>query len=98
MAGGDVAVRPDYLGEPRLDDLARMIFELTSELWILRDRTMMLESVLEANGIVPAGAVDSAQPDQEMSLRLLAERKALAARVYGAVLDSDSRVAAGLAL
>lgn len=96
MAGGDVAVRPDYLGEPRLDDLARMIFELTSELWILKDRTLMLENLLTVNGVIVDGAVDAAQPDADLSQTLLAERRSLVSRVYGAVLDSDTRVEAAL--
>lgn len=97
MAGGDVPVRPNYLGDARLDDVARMVFELTSELWVLKDRTIMLEALLVENGVVAPGAVDTLQPTPELSQTLLAERKALVARVYGAVLDSDTRSAAALA-
>lgn len=97
MAGGDVPVRPNYLGDGRLDDVARMVFELTSELWILKDRTLMLEALLVENGVIEPDAVDRAQPDYEQSLALLAERRALVARVYGAVLNSDDRSAAALA-
>jgi hypothetical protein len=97
MAGGDVPVRPNYLGDARIDDVARMVFELTSELWILKDRTIMLEALLAENGIITDTAIDELQPTPELSLTLLAERKALVARVYGAVLDSDARSAAALA-
>jgi hypothetical protein len=97
MAGGDVPVRPNYLGDARIDDVARMVFELTSELWVLKDRTMMLEALLVEHGVLADEAVDTMQPTTELSLKLLAERKALVARVYGAVLDSDSRSAAALA-
>lgn len=96
MAGGDVPTRPTYLGDSRLDDVARMVFELTSELWILKDRTIMLETLLAQNGIVAPGAVDAFQPDADLQEVLAAERKALVARVYGAVLDSDTRTAAAL--
>jgi hypothetical protein len=97
MAGGDVPVRPNYLGDARIDDVARMVFELTSELWVLKDRTMMLEALLVENGIIADTAVDTLQPTTELSMKLLAERKALVSRVYGAVLDSDARSAAALA-
>ncbi|GAA2073073.1 hypothetical protein [Microbacterium hatanonis] len=97
MAGGDVPTRPTYLGDSRLDDVARMVFELTSELWVLKDRTIMLETLLAQNGVVAPGALDAAQPDADLQLKLAEERKALVARVYGAVLDSDTRAAAALA-
>ncbi|MFZ3415820.1 hypothetical protein [Arthrobacter sp. 3Tela_A] len=96
MAGGDVPNRPTYLGERRLDDVARMVFELTSELWILKDRVLVLEDQLQRSGALAAGAVDAAVPDEDLAERLTAERRRLAARVYGAVLDSDDRVAAAL--
>lgn len=96
MAGGDVPNRPTYLGEARLDDVARMVFELTSELWILKDRVLVLEDQLERTGALPAGSVDSAVPDAGLAERLDAERRRLATRVYGAVLGSDDRVSAAL--
>ncbi|MEB7447677.1 hypothetical protein [Arthrobacter koreensis] len=96
MAGGDVPNRPTYLGDSRLDDVARMVFELTSELWILKDRVLVLEDQLQRSGALAAGAVDAAVPDEELAERLGAERRRLAARVYGAVLGSDERVSAAL--
>lgn len=97
MSSGDTPVRPDYLGDARLDDVARMVFELTSELWVLKDRNLILENLLTEHGILTEGAVDRAQPDAELSQRLLEERNALASRIYGSVLDSDTRVSAALA-
>jgi hypothetical protein len=97
MSGGDVSERPQYLGSDRLDDLARMLIELTSELWILKDRTLVLEHLLASNGILAPDAIDSYQPTGDLSQTLLAERKALLERVMGAVLPSDDRVAAALA-
>ena len=92
MAGGDVDVRPTYLGDARIDDVARMVFELTSELWVLKDRTLVLEDLLEKNGVVVPGAVDKAVPDADLEVKLFTEREALTRRVYGSVLDADTRV------
>ena len=97
MSGGDVPVRPNYLGSARLDDVARMVVELTSELWILKDRNMILEKLLADAGILAPAAIDSHQPDAELSAALLAERRALTERVLGAVLPADDRTAAALA-
>lgn len=97
MAGGDVPNRPTYLGDARLDDVARMVFELTSELWVLRDRVLVLEDQLVSSGALAAESVDTAVPDEALAEKLAAERKQLTARVYGAVLGSDARVEAALA-
>jgi hypothetical protein len=92
MSGGDVETRPTYLGNPRIDDVARMLFELTSEFWVLKDRTMVLEDLLIKNNIVAPDAVDSVAPDEALQSKLLAEREALVRRVYGSILDADTRV------
>ncbi|SDT36689.1 hypothetical protein [Actinoplanes derwentensis] len=96
MAGGDVAQRPQYLGSDRLDDLARMILELTTELWILKDRTIVLEHLLAEHGVVSPGAVDLFQPGTDLAQSLRDEREALVRRVMGAVLTSDERLALAL--
>lgn len=92
MTGGDVPNRPHYLGSDRLDDLARMITELTSELWILKDRNMVLEKLLAEAGVVTVESIDSYQPDAETAAHIAAERSALAARIFGAVLPNDQRL------
>ncbi|MDI9915320.1 hypothetical protein [Rhodococcus sp. IEGM 1379] len=88
--------RPQYLESARLDDLARMVTELTSELWILKDRNMILEKILENSGVLTSSAVDEYQPDATLSASLLDERRALAERIFGAILPSDDRVARAL--
>ena len=41
-------------GDESLDRLLRMNTELLSELWILRDRMMVLEKILEEKGLLDA--------------------------------------------
>lgn len=92
MSGGDVPTRPHYLGSARLDDLARMITELASELWILKDRNTVLEKLLAEAGVVAPETIDGYQPDAETAATLAAERSAFAARIFGAVLPNDQRL------
>lgn len=96
MAGGDVPARPQYLGSDRLDDVARMLLELTSQLWLLKDRTLVLEHLLAEHGVLDPGEVDAHRPAAELAATLRREREALTAQVLGAVLPSDDRVAAAL--
>lgn len=96
MSAAVAAERPQYLESARMDDLARMVTELTSELWILKDRNMILEKILEESGVLTGGAVDSYQPDATLATTLLDERRALAERIFGAILPSDERTARAL--
>lgn len=90
------AERPNYLDANRIDDLARMLMELTSEVWALRDRNMVLERVMRDRGLLDADEIDAHQPDDELSSQLLAQRSSLVRRVMGSVLPSDERTAAAL--
>ncbi|GAA3737598.1 hypothetical protein [Salinactinospora qingdaonensis] len=85
-----------YLDNERLDDLARMVTELASEVWILRDRTMVLEHLLAEQGTVSQEALDELRPTGELLERLHAERSAFVERVFGAVLSQEERVQAAL--
>ena len=43
-------MKTDYLDEKSVTDLGRMIMALMSEVWILKDRTMLLEHLLSLRG------------------------------------------------
>lgn len=89
--------RPRYLESDRLDEITRMLTELASEVWILRDRTLVLEHLLRERGCLDEDAVDALRPSPELLARLGEERGAFVARVFGAVLDTDARVEAAVA-
>ena len=86
----------NYLGSKRLDDIARMVTELASEVWILRDRNMVLEHLLAEKGTVDLDKIEELHPEGELRERIQAERAAFVQRVFGAVLDQDSRVEAAV--
>jgi hypothetical protein len=85
---------PRYLESERLDEITRMLAELASEVWILRDRNLALEHLLRERGCLDGGAVDALRPTAELAERLAGERGAFVRRVFGAVLDPDVRVEA----
>ena len=76
-------VRP-VTGDEQLDWLLRMNAELLSELWILRDRVMVLEKLLEEKGLVQREAIGDYQPAGEFEEELQDERDRLVRRVAGA--------------
>ncbi|WP_326696851.1 hypothetical protein OG909_05690 [Streptomyces sp. NBC_01754] len=86
----------NYLGSDRLDELARMVTELASEVWILRDRNLVLEHLLASTGAVDPQELDGLRPEGEFAERVAGERDAFVSRVFGAILDPDTRTAAAL--
>lgn len=90
--------RPSYLeGAQRLDDITRMVLELTSELWILKDRTLVLEHLLASRNLLAQDEIAAFQPTAELAAQLRREREAMVARVLGALLPASERTAAALA-
>lgn len=65
-----------YLNEENVDDLGRMVAALLSEVWIMRDRMVVLEALLEKAGVVPADAIEnfSYTPDQEAQAEIIRDR------------------------
>lgn len=86
-----------YLDSKRLDDIARMVTELASEVWILRDRTMVLEHLLAEKGALDPEAVERLRPSGELLERIHSERSAFVRRVFGAPLSQEERLEAALA-
>ncbi len=76
--------REAYTHDEKIDALVRMNTELLSELWIMRDRMMVMEYLMETKLGIPAKAIDDFDPPPELESRLLAERDALVRRVVGA--------------
>ena len=60
-----------------VDRLGQALVTLARELWVLKDRQRVLEAALAEAGVVPAGAVDSWQPDTGLSEELATERRRL---------------------
>ncbi len=50
---------PSFLGDPVVDSLIESVIALGAELWIERDRRMLLESILEEKGLVARDELES---------------------------------------
>jgi hypothetical protein len=67
-------VDPVYLKDPVLDATVRMVVELAAQLWVERERRIVLEKALEAGGALAAGAIERFAPDAALAESLKAER------------------------
>lgn len=65
------------------DPLYQMLVNLTRELWVVKDRLLILEEVLESAGITVSELIDQHQPDEALSENLDRERALLLKRVLG---------------
>lgn len=73
-----------YLSSKELDSIARTQTEMLSELWILRDRVLVLENLLEQANVLKPDAIDNFTPPEELAAKLNQDRDELVARVAGA--------------
>ena len=75
--------RPN-LSTQETETLAATQTEMLSELWILRDRVLVLEHLLAEAGILKPGQLDDYAPPEELAMKLDKERDQFVARVVGA--------------
>jgi hypothetical protein len=68
-----------------LDQLGKAILSLTEELWVMKDRQRVLESLLAEAGFIGKNAVDAHQPDDTLARQLSEDRQQLLDNVVGAL-------------
>ena len=76
-------------GRTMPDPLYQVVFNLARELWVVKDRQLVLEAALEEAGIDAAALVDQYQPGDELTKRLDAERQQLLDRVFLPMQSGD---------
>jgi len=69
--------------------LFQVLMNTLQELWVMKDRQIVLERVLEESGINIAEAVERLQPDAELTAELDAERRRFIDAVLEPIEDHD---------
>lgn len=69
----------------RHDPVAQLALTLAKELWVLRDRQIVLESLLAEKGIATGELLDAYQPTAAVKERLARERKRFLDEVQSAL-------------
>jgi hypothetical protein len=80
---------PAILDPQDVDALGRQHLQLMTEVWILRDRIKLLESVLETAGLLKPEQLDQLVPDDTLRATLQQDRDAFVARIMG--IDARDR-------
>ncbi len=81
---GDHAARRILLPQD-IDRLGEAVLALTSEVWVLTDRLIVIEAILEAKGMDLRTAIEDFVPTPECERVLAARREKLINAVVGAL-------------
>ncbi len=74
----------EFLTRQRIEDLGQGFVTLAGELWVVKDRLAVMESLLDQHGI-PAHEIDTHEPDEAFKEQLAQARKAYIQRVIGSL-------------
>ncbi|MEO0463874.1 MAG: hypothetical protein AAF127_12135 [Pseudomonadota bacterium] len=77
------------MDERHVDNLARAVLTLTREVAVLTDRMLVIETLLEQQGVVTSEAIDTYQPDEAFQKRANAAVAAVSSGVIAALQGSD---------
>ena len=84
MKSTDPVVGPQaeqtFFADPAIDRLVGMVFALTAEVHVMRDRLALLEDALKQRG-VDLSALDGAVPEGALEAKIAADRTALVQHV-----------------
>ena len=95
---GHAQDRPRYLdGELDVETLYRMLLEVASELSVTRDRLVLVETLLERNGLLDEETIEKVAFEPAVADVLDADRKRFVARLAASVppVESTPLVAEG---
>lgn len=78
---------PHYFKDPMIDHLIEIVLQLGAELWVVKDRQMVIEHLLATEGKVTPEMIERFRPPAELAEKLREERRALSRRLYKALSD-----------
>jgi hypothetical protein len=74
---------PHYFREPVIDHLLEVVLLLGGELWVNRDRQMIMEELLATRGKVTPAMIEAFEPDEAFTSKQDEARRKFTQRVYG---------------
>jgi len=81
---------PHYFDDPVLDCLTNMLLELAAEVWVNRERALIVEQMLQQQNLISSDAVEKYVPSEEQQQGLREERD----RFVGNIMREIKRLAA----
>jgi len=74
---------PHYFKDPTIDHLLEIVLLLGGEVWINRDRQIIMEHLLATQGKVTNDMIEEFRPDEDLRKSLADRRNEFTRRVFG---------------
>jgi hypothetical protein len=81
-ASGGIADGKPFLGDRRLDALVEVMLEMAAQLWVVKRRNAVLESLLTEKGAIAPGDMEGHSLPDERAGQLRAERTEFVATLF----------------
>ena len=80
---------PHYFKDPMIDHLLEIVMLLGGELWVERDRRLVVEHLLATEGNVTPDMIEHFEPDEDLTKQLSESRQTFTKRVFGCLYATD---------
>ena len=80
---------PHYLKDPMIDNLLEINLQLTGEIWVNRDRQMIIEHLLATDGKVTPDMIEAFKPDSDMKDSMRNARRVFTQRIFSCLYSES---------
>ncbi len=82
---------PHYFKDPMIDHLLEISLQLAGEIWVNRDRQMVIEYLLATEGKVTPDMIEAFKPDADMKEAMRNARRVFTQRIFGFLYDESDQ-------
>lgn len=80
---------PHYFKEPMIDHLLEICLQLAGEIWVNRDRQVVIEHLLATEGKVTPDMIEAFKPGPEMKQSMRDARRLFTQRIFGSLYEES---------
>lgn len=82
---------PHYFRDPMIDHLLEICLQIAGEVWVNRDRQIVIEHLLATQGKVTPDMIEEFKPDADMKSEMRDARRLFSERIFGSLYaDMDT--------
>jgi len=82
---------PHYFRDPMIDHLLEICLQLAGEIWVNRDRQIVMEHLLATKGKVTPEMIEEFKPDADLKTEMKNARRLFSERIFSSLYaDLDS--------
>jgi len=81
---------PHYFKDPMIDHLLEICLQLAGEVWVNRDRQMIIEHLLATEGKVTPDMIEAFKPNIDMKDAMRNARRVFTERIFGCLYTESA--------